>query len=206
MLESDRATELANLKMLSNLPERLTLGVPTLKNEHLTTAESLAVLAMPPLGIPGQPCLPDGMSVSCRHIVQLVDIVEEVHKIGFAHRDIKPANILLTASSKLFLNDWGSASRIGEMTLFEGTYGFYDFSVIGTSEMRHLPTAEADLIALVRSAYLMIFNQQPPLQGENLESFWKGKLSISMWKKLLDAACTKDYEVIRNTFKTQEFK
>ena len=100
--------------------------------------------------------------MSCCHIVE---IVGEAHKIGLAHRDIKPANIILTASANLFLNDWGSASQIGEETSFEGTYGFYDFPYISTSGRRHRPTAEADLIALVRSAYLMIFNQQPPIQG-----------------------------------------
>jgi hypothetical protein len=160
---------------------------------------------MTPLGIPVQPCL-NGISVSCCHIVQLVEIVGEAHKIGLAHRDIKPANIFLTASSNLFLNDWGSASQIGEETSIDGTYGFYDFPLISTSGRRHRPTAEADLIALVRTAYLMIFNQQPPIQGENLESFWGEKLSISIWQNLLDAAGTKNYEVIRNTFKSQGFK
>lgn len=109
--------------------------------------------AVSPLGVPVQPCR-DGQTVFGEHIVQLVGIVEEVHTTLFsAHRgDIKPSNILYSKEDgNLMLIDWGSAAAIGLLEVrYEGTVGFYDAPLHRDS---HVPSAEADLLAVVvRSA------------------------------------------------------
>lgn len=152
------------------------------------------LFALSPLGDPVQPCK-DGRTVFGEHIVQLVGIVEEVHtRLFLAHRDIKPSNILLKEDGNLMLIDWGSAAAIGGLEVrYEGTVGFYDAPLHRDS---HVPSAEADLLAVVRSAYSMLYNEMPPSRPERVQSFWNARLKTQIWLTALEACHRCDYKVL----------
>lgn len=184
--ELQNLTILASCSILSS-----SNNVPRLVSSSLRTRErGFAVLAVSPLGLPVSPC-ERGERVTGPHIAQLIDVVQEVHRrTGLAHRDIKPANIFLTMDKELLvLNDWGSAAPIGVPVTYEGTFGFYDSPK--DQAIQHTPSVEADLIALVRTSYLMLFNESPPSTSVvDVSSFWAEKFSTSdIWKDAI-AACT----------------
>lgn len=116
-----------------------------------------------------------GRIVSGSHIVQLVRLLQRVHEIGNCHRDIKPDNIYVSSQNQIVLSDWASASTINQLVSFQGTPGFNDFE--GLAPEFHEPTAADDLKALVKSAYLMIFNQPAPTITDSIGSFWNQRLT-----------------------------
>eukprot|EP01036_Dinobryon_divergens_P027601 gene27601-36403_t len=195
-MERQFETERQNLTRLRELPSWREY-VPSIVSDALVSKSADSVLAMTPLGVAVKPCN-DGHTVYGEHIVQLIGIVEEVHTIcGLAHRDIKPHNIFFKSIDggryDLFLNDWGSAANIGVESVFEGTLGFYD---IPDDSERHVPTAEADLVAVVRSAYLRLFNEMPPTSSDDIAAFWRARLKTQLWLDALEACYRRDYKAL----------
>ena len=45
----------------------------------------------------------------------LLEAVQELHRIKIVHRDLKPANILITEDNKLKIADFGFAVKIEEL-------------------------------------------------------------------------------------------
>ena len=59
--------------------------------------------------------------ITIEHIIEVVQILKSVHKIGICHRDVKINNFFLDCKNKAtFLNDWGCATQIGKPTTFAG--------------------------------------------------------------------------------------
>jgi hypothetical protein len=77
--------------------------------------------------------------------------------------------------------------------VFEGTWGFYD---IPDDPESHVPTAEADLVAVVRSAYLMLFNEMPPISSDDIAAFWRARLKTQLWLGALEACYRRDYKAL----------
>jgi serine/threonine protein kinase len=50
---------------------------------------------------------PLSMERACRIGIELLDVLEEVHRHGVVHRDVKPANVILSPAGSLFLIDFG---------------------------------------------------------------------------------------------------
>jgi serine/threonine protein kinase len=46
-------------------------------------------------------------------IYQVVQGLEEIHKLGYVYRDLKPANILINHSGKIKLCDFGLVAPLG---------------------------------------------------------------------------------------------
>lgn len=167
--------------------------IPRLIRSDLKTIESaFSVISMSPLGLPVNPC-ERGQRVYGHHIRQLIDVVEEVHtKAKLAHRDIKPANLFLTMDKELLvLNDWGSAAPIDDSSVVSGgTFGFYDLP-------SNTSPVTADLLAVVRSSYLMLFNDSAPAIDTDLHTFWAERLSSVRWKAAIASCYKADYEFLR---------
>jgi hypothetical protein len=186
-------TELHNLMVLAANSVSAS-HIPRVIRSDLKTIESdFSVISMSPLGLAVNPC-ERGQRVYGRHIRQLIDVVEEVHtKAKLAHRDIKPANLFLTMDKELLvLNDWGSAAPIDDRVRRPGgTFGFYDLPTSISSPVT------ADLIAVVRSSYLMLFNDSAPAIDTDLPTFWAERLSSGLWKAAIASCYKVDYEFLR---------
>ena len=59
--------------------------------------------------------------ITIQHIIEVVQILKSVHKIGICHRDVKINNFFFDCKNKeTFLNDWGCATQIDNPTTFAG--------------------------------------------------------------------------------------
>ncbi len=111
-------------------------------------------------------------------------MLQAVHGLGLCHRDIKPSNILKRKDTgQIYLNDWGSTASSYIPVPWEGTVGFYDMV-----EGNHIPDPNEDLIALSRSAYLMLYNVDSsiPQDKNEIDLFWRNKMTGSsrLWDEI----------------------
>eukprot|EP01036_Dinobryon_divergens_P031492 gene31492-40899_t len=185
--------------------------LPRLIRWDLMTNEScLHVLMVSPIALKVSPCR-DGHRVCSRHILQLVDVVEFVHTTtNLVHRDIQPDNIFLSLDQKhIILGGWGAAADRGsEGPPNQGTYGVPEeerpppsFSP-DSSLLAVVPAFEDDLVAVVKSAYSMLFNEPAPGKGENLEEFWTSRLMTApFWATAVRASTAGNYDLLRNHLK-----
>ena len=60
---------------------------------------------------------PPSYSVALNYFRQIIEIIGEIHKMGYLHRDIKPANILVNEDGECKIIDFGLS------TSYLGTYG-----------------------------------------------------------------------------------
>jgi serine/threonine protein kinase len=77
---------------------------------------------------------PARLAALCDALAQVCDGLAEVHSHGLVHRDVKPANILVTASHRAVLVDFGLVKRVGEESSNGGR-------VVGT--MRYMAPEQA---------------------------------------------------------------
>lgn len=60
------------------------------------------------------PCTREGIERLRRALVQLVDALTYVHRVGLVHRDLRPCNVRVNRTGHLTLIDFGLATKIGE--------------------------------------------------------------------------------------------
>jgi serine/threonine protein kinase len=131
--------------------------------------------------------VPGGMCTNRRDYVQLVCVLQQAHALGLCHRDVKPENIF-KADGTVTLNDWGSAAATGEEVVWTGTEPLYSKPPRG--QKRHRPHPAEDLVALVRSVYLMYRADQDLSRIR----------SSPMWSEALDAAEALNYTAVVTFF------
>eukprot|EP00597_Dinobryon_sp_UTEXLB2267_P014366 CAMPEP_0170121958 /NCGR_PEP_ID=MMETSP0020_2-20130122/16298_1 /TAXON_ID=98059 /ORGANISM="Dinobryon sp., Strain UTEXLB2267" /LENGTH=693 /DNA_ID=CAMNT_0010352613 /DNA_START=298 /DNA_END=2379 /DNA_ORIENTATION=+ len=126
-------------------------------------------------------------------LVKLLQALISAHGLGICHRDVKPQNIFKDELSRIILNDWSSAATTGVRVPWVGTEPFYDqqeVDEVGT----HQPRPEDDLVALVRSGYMMLCSY---LQCNRLDNVMNCSQN---WRAALKAARDCDYDELRNIF------
>jgi ABC-type branched-subunit amino acid transport system substrate-binding protein/tRNA A-37 threonylcarbamoyl transferase component Bud32 len=115
------------------------------------------------------------------YLKQLLEILDQVHALGYFHRDIKPANIMLRPDGKLVLIDFGAVRDLAQTYLQENK----ENTIIGTpgysppEQMAGKPVAQSDFFALGRT-FVHLLTGKPPFNME--EDYQIGKL---IWRHKL---------------------
>jgi serine/threonine protein kinase len=98
-------------------------------------------------------------------LLQLINILQEVHNRNFFHRDIKPSNIMLQADGQLVLIDFGSAREITATYMWKQSEG----EVTGVMSSGYTPIEQmngqalpqSDFFALGRTFIFLLTGKQP---------------------------------------------
>lgn len=167
----DASIALAHVErtVLNDLSLASVINVPTFKDFYC--GRDFLALIVAPVGIPVLHCSRD---ISPRMLVALLDVVQTAHSIGWVHRDIKPANIFIDQNdtSRIILNDWSSAARLGKECSYVGTVLFGEKPY---PNGRHTPEPRTDLCALVRTAHCLLRQRLPQVEGctrEAVDQYW----------------------------------
>jgi len=160
-------------------------------------------LVLTPQALPILP-LTGGHRLDPSMFVRLLRALEHAHRLGIAHRDVKPDNIFWdNLSNRVVLNDWSSSAKIGVPILYVGSLGF---SVPDFEGSFHEPSAEADLVSLVRCVWSIYRNHYPifpKYAWEEAEEFWARVFNKnSLWRKVFRFAVKLQYEKLAHFFGT----
>jgi hypothetical protein len=194
--EVDCNVELDTRKVLSDVEHipKLVVETPLLANY------GNPVLLLTPVGRAIQPKR-NGSLVNGDHIADLIKVVKTAHERGLVHCDIKPDNIYFSEDCGIFLNDWGSAATIPTSINRYGTYGFYNNQ---SKNRKIIPISPSDdLAALVKSAYLMLFNLPAPhpQYDLNVDTFWNKLFRAgTIWEVANDLCKDCDYKGLQDLF------
>ena len=126
--------------------------------------------------------------------IKLLYVLKNAHELNICHRDVKPENILKDDQGNIILNDWSSAVSIGKSVKWVGTEWFYE--IPGTTN--HYPQPRDDLIALVRTVFLMYSMIFPP--GWSRERMDNVFSSSRLWRNALELAEDCDYDGLSDFF------
>jgi serine/threonine protein kinase len=141
--------------------------------EPMELLREVPALIVTPIGVPVLPC-PIHVRLTNSMFVTLLEVVRVAHRLGWGHRDIKPDNIYLDCGdlTKIVLNDWSSAARLGEVCQFVGTKYFGDRP---DEENNHIPHQRLDLRSLVRTVYCLVHQRIQDVNVDEdgaIETFW----------------------------------
>eukprot|EP01033_Poteriospumella_lacustris_P006178 gene6179-4438_t len=157
-------------------------------------ADGPAALLLTPVGRPVLP-VPGGVRAGVSDYLNLLTVLEHAHRRGICHRDVKPQNIFIDdgpGGCGVFLSDWGCAARTGERTSWAGTEYFY------TRQMElHWPVPADDLVAFVRTIFLLFTNQSPS------EAALRYMAHSPRWQEAMRLAHRCDYDALRNFINQQ---
>jgi serine/threonine protein kinase len=99
-------------------------------------------------------------------LIQLTEILEQLHTQSFFHRDLKPSNILLKPNGQLVLIDFGAAREITD-TYLGKVGGRQDLTCIGTpgymspEQMEGSALPQSDFFALGRTIVHLLTQKHP---------------------------------------------
>jgi len=106
-------------------------------------------------------------------LLQLTQIIGQVHQAGIIHKDLNPNNILLTEEGKVYLIDFGISSKftlkqpnLGNPEGLEGTLSY--ISPEQTGRMNRSVDYRTDLYALGVIFYQVLANQLPFISSDSM--------------------------------------
>lgn len=98
-------------------------------------------------------------------LLEITDILKEVHAHNFFHRDIKPSNIMLRADGQLVLIDFGSVREVTSTYLSKQSAGMIT-GIISTGytpieQMHGQALPQSDFFALGRTMVYLLTTKEP---------------------------------------------
>ena len=176
-------------------------NVPHILNDQLLSKAGNKCLVITKMGDCVQP-KSKGRIVHGHHIRTLVEILRVAHARNLCHRDVKPDNIYIDDDGKVFLSDWSSSCDRDSMQTYQSTFGFYDNPTTPEAPTMTVSPKD-DLRALVKSAYLMLFNSSAPHPDLDVTLFWRNRLrEDTIWKEAMDYCDDLDYDRLQSLFIT----
>lgn len=106
---------------------------------------------------------PIDQKLAVEWLIQLVNILGEVHSQNFFHRDIKPSNIMLQPDGQLALIDFGTVREITETVVNSGG-GVTKISSVGFTppeQENGLAVKQSDFFALGRTFVYLLTGKMP---------------------------------------------
>jgi hypothetical protein len=165
---------------------KLSYNAPTVV--ATATVLGLPALILHPVATPVRPAK-DGVRASRADFIRLADVLQHAHDRGFCHRDVKPSNILKDGD-RILLIDWSSSGYSYVSVAWVGTRPFYE----DKHGQEYEPRPEDDLIALVRSVYVMY-------TGDTAYDELVTRMESSrLWHRALEYAVRLDYDRVKKVF------
>lgn len=102
---------------------------------------------------------------SVQDMHKVVQVLQSLHKLGYAHRDVRPANLLRVFREnkhETLIIDFGFASKINTSMRYNGTWETASDNVLlqlKNGDMVQVK-AEDDLESLIKSMVLLLFNDK----------------------------------------------
>jgi serine/threonine protein kinase len=112
------------------------------------------------------------VEVAIRKILDVIDGLEEAHRLGLVHRDVKPSNCFLEANGRVKIGDFGLAkSLLGEAHLTK-TGTFLGTPLFAAPEQIKHETvdAQSDVYSVAATLYFLLTGQAPFQTGDALAS------------------------------------
>ncbi|KPQ40089.1 MAG: serine/threonine protein kinase [Phormidium sp. OSCR] len=108
--------------------------------------------------------------------LQIVNALDEVHRIGLLHRDVKPENIMIDSQDRAVLIDFGTArefmaGKTGDMTVFL-SHSYAPFEQYSQRAKRFPAT---DIYALSASLYELLTGELPAASTDRATAVHEGK-------------------------------
>ena len=98
-------------------------------------------------------------------LIQLVTILQEVHKHNFFHRDIKPSNIMLRSDGHLALIDFGAARQVSDSFMEKRVQGqvtgIISAGYTPLEQMHGQAGPQSDFFALGRTFVFLLTGKEP---------------------------------------------
>jgi serine/threonine protein kinase len=166
---------------------RMNSNVPSIVRPFLDICEQPALIVSP-VGKKVSP-LEGGLKTNKTDFVQLLQVLVHAHSLKICHRDVKPHNMFKDPHGRIILNDWSSAADMNQPVPWVGTEPFYQ-RVNGD----RCPQPVDDLVALVRSVFIMYTNSFPDGDIEHIMSL------SNLWCEALRLARLSDINGLRTFF------
>lgn len=98
-------------------------------------------------------------------LIQVVKILQEIHRHNFFHRDIKPSNIMLRANGQLALIDFGTAREVTETYLSKQSSGqvtgLFSAGYSPLEQLNGQAVPQSDFFALGRTFVFLLTQKHP---------------------------------------------
>ena len=108
-------------------------------------------------------CITQKMAI--QWLMQLLRILEEIHRHNFFHRDIKPSNIMLRSTGQLVLIDFGTAREVTETYLSKqssgGVTGLFSAGYSPIEQLNGQAVPQSDFFALGRTLVYLLTGKHP---------------------------------------------
>lgn len=112
-------------------------------------------------------------------LIQLIQILKEIHNQRFFHRDIKPSNIMLRSDGQLVLIDFGTAREVTDTYMSKQSAGqvtgLFSAGYSPIEQLNGQAMPQSDFFALARTIVYLLTSKHPSelYDFENDELRWR---------------------------------
>ncbi|MDJ0601759.1 MAG: serine/threonine-protein kinase [Crocosphaera sp.] len=103
--------------------------------------------------------------IAIQWLMQLLRILEEIHRHNFFHRDIKPSNIMLRSTGQLVLIDFGTAREVTDTYLSKQSTGevtgLFSAGYSPIEQLNGQAVPQSDFFALGRTMVYLLTGKHP---------------------------------------------